>query len=172
MLLLEPLPNPSHICPTYMNGASTTANYTLSLHDALPIFLAREVVARELVGRAHRAMVRVVEERPERSSALSSLSDRRDERRLVPFVDQHQIDAGEGLVEIEGFRAVTPDVERRVGASHLLERRFAVVSDEVRDAPRVPRLEAPHRATARDELGDDAPQKMRVPVVPVAQERV
>ena len=95
-----------------------------------------------------------------------------DDPRVGPLVHDRELTAVEGRFEIQGLDVVTRWRQGGVGASRAFERFLAVIRDEVLDAPGVARLEDAHLVTASHEFGDDSPKEMRIPVIPVAEERM
>jgi hypothetical protein len=137
------------------------------------------VVLREVVGRhggriGDGTVVGVVEQQPEAAAGAAPTPDGGHELRLVPLVDQHQIDAVEHGVERDGEAGgVVADAgEARVGAGEAGERLRAVVRDQVVAAPAVAGLVHRHPRTPCLQLGGDAAQEVGVAVVPVRHEGV
>jgi hypothetical protein len=87
-------------------------------------------------------------------------------------VNQRDVAAVERLVEVEVFELVSNGVDGGKCSARVVDRLFAVVGQEVSDAPRVERLEDAYVVSAARQLGDDASQKVGVSVVPVAEERM
>jgi hypothetical protein len=100
------------------------------------------------------------------------LADRAHELGRVPLVHEHEIGTVERGVEIDVGGVVQLAPECRVGGPVRLDGVGAALRDEVRDAPRVARLEHGDREPAREQLGDDAAEEVRVAVVPVGAQGV
>jgi hypothetical protein len=119
-------------------------------------------------------VVGVVEQQTEAAAGAAPPADRRHHLGLVPFVDQHQVDAVEHAVECDGEpgRVVGDADEAGVGAGEGRQRCLTVVGEQVVAAPAVLGLVHHHPGAARLQLGDDAAQEVGVAVVPVRHERV
>jgi hypothetical protein len=115
-------------------------------------------------------VVRVVEEERERA-ARAALADPAHERGSVHSCTSTRSAPSSAEPRSSSSRSYAGCA----GAGTLDEgtqRPLAVVADEVRAAPAVARLVHAHLVPAREQLGDDAAQEVRVAVVPVGGERV
>jgi hypothetical protein len=117
-------------------------------------------------------MVRVVEQQHVGAPAGAMAADLSDEIVRVPFVHQHEIGRVEEGFEIDRARIVELASEPGIRAAKRGERVFSVIANEIGAAPPIGRLEHVDAVSARQELGRDAAQEMRVAVVPVGRQRM
>jgi hypothetical protein len=99
-------------------------------------------------------------------------ADATDEIEWGPLVDDDEVCAVEHSVDIERRALVAARLERGVVLERQRERLGAMIALEVPYAPRIRRLENADAMAALNELGHDATEEMRTPVVPVRQERM
>ena len=123
-------------------------------------------------GAGDRAVVRIVEEQARPAVRATEGAEAGDHRRLVPLVDQDEVDAVEHGRRIEGGGVVEVHVERGVDRAHPAERRLALLAKQVLVAPGPYRLEDAHDMAARAELAHNAAEEVGVAVVPVREHRV
>jgi hypothetical protein len=135
--------------------------------------VVRQVEALHLLRLRHRAVVRVVEEEPERA-VVAGQADSPDELRLVPLVHEHEAGAVEGRVEVQRLEVVEGADRSELGECTpvVVESSPAAFLEEVCPAPAVARLERADLVAAGEQLARDAAQEVRVAMVPVAGERV
>jgi hypothetical protein len=112
-------------------------------------------------------VVGIVKKEPIAPFRAAVLSQARDEGVIVPFVHEHEVGSFERFIEVQSFQRVTAAAEPRIGTPECRQGRFAVLGDEIADAPCVGGLVDVHRVPARYELAADPAQEVRVAVVPV-----
>ena len=136
------------------------------------------VVAVEVVGGQarrlrHRAVVGVVEEQRIAAVAPAVPAQAAHQLGRVPLVDQHQVGAVQGAVEVERRQVVEMAREVRIDAAEAGERRLApLLREQVGAAPAVARLLDLDAVPALPQGPAIAAQEVGVAVVPVRLQRV
>ena len=120
-------------------------------------------------GIADRAMVGVVEEQREASTSPAQRTDRRDERRLVPFVDDDELGIADQNFCL-GIGGVAFRRKLRIRGAKGVEPGVPVIGAKVRQAPIAYGLQRADIMPARHQLAQHAAQEMRVAVVPARQQ--
>ena len=127
--------------------------------------VAVEVEAPDRLGIADGAVMGVVEQEREAGAAAALASESRDQRRLVPFVDDDEVGIGQGQVELQRV-LVGARAKLRIGFAVRRETGLAVIVQEVLEAPRMARLVRLDLVPLGDQLAQHAAQEMGVAVVP------
>src|SRR5690606_13860309 len=100
-----------------------------------------ELPRRKLIGRAHGAVVRVVEEELVTAPSPTMLADPPYELAVGPLMDDHEIRARERLVEVGAVLGIELARKPWIRAPEAFDRRRAVGLDEILAAPSMLRLE-------------------------------
>ena len=133
--------------------------------------VAIEIIAADRIWIADRAMMRVVKQQSEASPLPPHSAERRDQPRLVPFVDNHQISVvnqGGQIDALAVFNRGKLGICRAIG----VETRLAMIAQELREAPTPLRLVGDDLMPRVDQLAQHAAQEMRVAVIPARSERM
>src|SRR3954454_19810544 len=109
----------------------------------------------------------VVKEQPVPAVQGPMAANRFDQLMVVPLVDQNQVCVIQLAVEIQRIKVVLLAEQSRVGPTKAANRLLTVLLDQVLTTPGPNRLENGDVMPPSEQFGDNAPQKMRVPVVPV-----
>jgi len=157
-------------------GAGGPAAFEVDAADHLAVgedaVVVGEVEALHLLRRRGGAVVGVVEEQAVPAVAGAVGADPLDQLGLVPLVDEDEVGVVEGGIEVEAPRVVGGALEVGEGAGEVVERRLALLAEEVFAAPAIGRLVDRHLVPALLQLGDDPAEEVGVAVVPVGDQRV
>jgi hypothetical protein len=147
------------------------ADHAAEREDAV---VARQVVGGHGLAGGRHAVVRIMEEQAVAAGVvLAVLADAPHQRVIVPLVDQDEIGAVQGPVDIQSLEVVPDAPEPGIGGLEPFQGELAVrLGEEVPQAPGIARLEDPHVVAAGQKLAGDAAQEVRVAMVPVRQQRV
>ncbi len=96
-----------------------------------------------------------------------SFSDPLDQRRIVPFVDDHRVRILEHSVQIKRVQRVQGTGELWIETPKCLAGGRALFCDQFSQTPAIRGLVNIHCVSSREQLRCDASQEMRVAVVPV-----
>src|SRR5690349_969657 len=108
-----------------------------------------------------------MEEQKEAPSPTPALAEPIDQDGVVPFMRDHDIGAVERAIEIEGRTLVGMQFDARHQAGAFLQDRCsALLLQRVRAAPAVRRLMNSDVVASRVQRAGEAPQEMRVAVIP------
>ncbi len=158
--------------PGVLGPASLAVEVGKDLAEGQDAVEVGQVVAGHGLGVGDGAVVGVVEEEAVGSIAGVMAADAGDESGVVPFVDEDQLYAVEGGVEIEREGVVAAAFESGVGFAEGFEGFWAVLGEEVFQAPGVAGFVDAEVVAAEEEFGGDAAEEVGVAVVPVGQERM
>src|SRR5690606_2079276 len=86
------------------------------------------------------------------------------------FVDDHQVRIGHPSFNVRVRRAIANNTKIRKGLVKRRNRSVAMLLAQVSQAPSILRLQDNDIVAALLELGRDAPEKMRVAVIPVGND--
>jgi hypothetical protein len=161
------VPGPAPLAP-----AAGEVEFSKDFAEGEDAVVVCQVVGAHRFGLGDGAVVGVVEEEAEAAFVFAVLADALDEGVVVPFVNEDQVGAGEGVVEVERLEVVGEAGEVGVGVVEFMDGFFAVFFAEVFDAPGVAGLIDADVVAAREELADDSAKEVGVAVVPVGDEGV
>ena len=131
----------------------------------------RKIEGAHLLGRAYCAVMRVVEQQAEAATALARRSQPRDQSRIVPLVNDHQIGIGSQFGRI-GILAIDRGRETRIAFAPRSETFVAVIAKQILQAPRALRFKGFHRVPAHRQLVEQSTQEMRIAVIPARLQRM
>jgi len=133
--------------------------------------IAGKIQRADRIGIADGAMMGVVEQQGEASAMGPQASQRRDQFGRAPFVDEYEIGAVHSrprLIQIRPARRLQAGISCGKGT----QARFAMVREQVGEAPRRGRLHRAHIVAGERQFAQQAAQKMRVAMVPARQQRM
>ncbi len=134
--------------------------------------IAVQLEAPERLGLGQGAVVGVVEQEQIAAAGGAVRAQGSDQLGLVPFMDQDQIGAIQGPLQIELDAPVGLDRQLGKGGLRHLDRGLAGIFGLILPAPAVFRLEGPDLVAERLQLAHDAAQEMDVAVVPAGEQGV
>lgn len=140
------------------------ANYFSKGQNAVIVF---EMIRAPALPICSHAVVSIVEEEPKIPGIGSILADTLYQLRFVPCMDNDQVSAIKGQIEVKLIRCVA--VAGQVGVSCLkpADRLIPVGGYEILDTPGILRFINMDIVPLLDKLGGNAPQKVSIAVVPV-----
>src|SRR6266540_2942150 len=120
----------------------------------------------------NRAVVRVVKQQTVMTFFLPVLAYSPNQLVLVPFVDYDKVRPLQYPVEVEPVDLIRLSFQQGIHLPELPDGNLPLFSHQVAEAPAPLRLIHIHPMPLRHQVGDYAPEKMGVPVIPVGYDRV
>lgn len=131
-----------------------------------------EMADRDPLGRADRAVMRVVEEEGEACAPLAHRAERRDQVMVVPLMHDHQMGAVHLGNDIVSERDAAAG-KFRIGAAIGGERHLAMIGEQVGEAPGCGRRDRGDVMATRDQFVQHAPDHvLRFDIGPASVTRV